>query len=80
MTTQIPPRWDLSNVYPALDSKEYNADFEKLHKLITGMEDLLGAKAAGLTGKEEVSQLSVLAKEVIERYNEILLVAGTLLS
>jgi len=78
MTTQTPPRWDLTNVYPALDSKEYAADFKRLQTLITGMETLLGEKAAKLTGKEVVHDLSALAKEVIERYNEILLVGGTL--
>ena len=78
MTTQTPPRWDLTNVYPALSSKEYAADFEKLNSLLTGMESLVKDKAAVVTGKEEAGTLAALALEIIERYNQILLVGGTI--
>ncbi len=52
MTTQTPPRWDLTNVYPSLDAKQYISDFDKLNTLIDGMESLIKEKAAGATGKE----------------------------
>ncbi len=78
MTTQNSPRWDLTNVYPSLDSKEYSTDFEKLNTLIAGMESLIKEKAAGVTGKEPAGQIAALAKEFIEHYNAILLLGGTL--
>ena len=40
MTTQTPPRWDLTNVYPSLSSKEFAADFEQLNFLITEIDGL----------------------------------------
>ncbi len=78
MTSQYPPRWDLINVYPSLESKEYSTDFEKLNTLIAGMETLIKEKAAGATGKEPAGQLAALAKEFIDQYNAILLLGGTL--
>ena len=31
-----PPRWDLTNVYPSLDSKEYEAAVENLiHRILS---------------------------------------------
>jgi pepF/M3 family oligoendopeptidase len=78
MTTQAVPRWDLSNVYPSLSSKEFEADAIKTTQLITAMEVLLKEKASGMTGKEEVRELTTLALELIERFNELLLTAGTL--
>ncbi len=78
MTTQTPPRWDLTNVYPSLSSKEYSADFEKLNSLLSGMETLIKEKAAITTDSNDVPTLATLALELTERYNAILLVAGTL--
>ena len=78
MTTQAVPRRDLSNVYPSLSSKEFEADAIKTTQLITAMEVLLKEKASGMTGKEEVRELTTLALELIERFNELLLTAGTL--
>ena len=78
MTTQTPPRWDLTNVYPSLDAKQYISDFDKLNTLIDGMESLIKEKAAGATGKEPVGHITTLAKEFIDRYNAILLLGGTL--
>jgi len=78
MTTQLPPRWDLSNVYPALSSKEFEDDATKLNTMIAEMEALLKEKATGTTGSEPIGELSTLAGELIERFNQLLLTAGTL--
>ena len=32
------PRWDLSNVYPDLDSKEFKAAVQELEKQLDGIE------------------------------------------
>lgn len=77
MTTQTPPRWDLTNVYPSLSSKEYSADFEKLNTLLMEMETLIKEKTAKVTGANEAAGL---AQQFIDRYNTVLLVAGTLRS
>ena len=41
MSTQTPPHWDLTNVYPSLSSKEYAEDFETLKMRINALENLL---------------------------------------
>lgn len=78
MTTHTPPRWDLTNVYPSLDSKEYNAAVEKANFRITEMETLIKEKVSGTTGDENASSLATLAHEIVDRFNEILLVSGTI--
>jgi len=78
MTTQAVPRWDLSNVYPSLSSKEFEADAIKTSQLIAAMEALLKEKASSMNGKEEVHALTTLAVDLIEHFNELLLTAGTL--
>ena len=33
-TPEVLPQWDLSSIYPAYDSPEFKADFEKVKKLV----------------------------------------------
>ena len=78
MSINFPPRWDLSNVYPSLSSAEYARDFEKLSQLISEMEKVLTGTAAKATGKEESQFLAALASDLVDRVNELLLLAGTM--
>ncbi len=78
MATQTPPRWDLTNVYPSLSSKEFAADTEKLTRLITEMEAFLREKAVAMSGTEEIHQLTSLALTLVDSFNELLLTTGTL--
>ncbi len=80
MPANKPPRWDLSNVYPSLSSPQYASDFIKLNKLLNEQETLLNEKAAKMDRKSDVKNMAALAKALIENYNQILLVAGTLRS
>ena len=77
MTAQTAPRWNLTNVYPSLSSKEYKADCEKVKSFISDMESLM-EKAAAFSGQEDASTLGALAQEMIACYNAILLVGGTI--
>lgn len=78
MSTNFPPRWDLSNVYPSLSSAEYARDFEKLTHQLSEMEKVLTGTAAKATGKEENQFLAALASDLVDRFNELLLLAGTM--
>ncbi len=78
MPTQTPPRWDLSNVYPSLSSPQYANDFTKLNQQLNEQENLLNEKASLMDEKTDAAQLASLAKTLIDKYNEILLLAGTL--
>ena len=41
MTETTPPRWDLSNVYPGLDSPQFLADIDRRKSMLTDMESLM---------------------------------------
>ena len=51
-------RWNLSPIYPAVDSKEFNEDLAKLKKLL-----------AGLKAKLESGNVQV--RELVDMENEI---------
>ncbi len=80
MTTNNPPHWDLSNVYPSLSSPKYNADFKKLQKLLNDQEAFLAEKVSKVDALSAEAQIAETAAALIDRFNQILVVAGTLRS
>jgi pepF/M3 family oligoendopeptidase len=44
MTTTAAPRWDMTNVYPALDSPEFRNDFDRYDAALTEFEGFLDAE------------------------------------
>ena len=44
MKNTTPPHWDLSNVYPSLESPEFNAGLEKLSTQIDDFEKFFSKK------------------------------------
>jgi len=78
MSDQKPPRWDLTNVYPSLSSKEYVGDLDKLKKLIADQNAFLTGPVSKVTVNSESTVLAKTAGELIERANQILLIAGTM--
>ncbi|MFN2144734.1 MAG: hypothetical protein ACK2T7_05240, partial [Anaerolineales bacterium] len=77
------PSWDLTNVYPGLDSEEFAADNQKFIALVDKLEKYLEANHvhpdAELT-ETDPAKLAQTIKGFIQQANEILLVAGTLQS
>jgi pepF/M3 family oligoendopeptidase len=73
-----PPRWDLSNVYPSLESKEYEADFALMKSQIEGLEAFFKEKVSKTDARTPVKKLAGLAGEAIERFNALQELAGTL--
>jgi len=78
MSEQTPPRWDLSNVYPSLSSKEYAADLKKLTDLIADLDAYLVGPISKATVNSSNEDLARAAAGIIERTNAILLIAGTM--
>lgn len=78
MPTNTPPHWDLTNIYPSLSSLKFKADFKKLQKLITELEEYFqtALPKADETAKSEL--LAETASTLIDRFNTVLLLAGTL--
>jgi pepF/M3 family oligoendopeptidase len=78
MPTNTPPHWDLTNVYPSLSSLKFKADFKKLQKMITELEEYFQTT---LPKADETAKSAVLAETaatLIDRFNAALLLAGTL--
>ena len=78
MNSQTPPRWDLSNVYPALDSAEFSADFEKLKAQLDSLGGFIAEKIPQAKDAPGSAQSAELVQEALERVNAIYMLAGTL--
>lgn len=78
MSEQTPPRWDLTNVYPSLSSKEYAADLKKLTDLIADLDAYLTGPVSTVTVNSSNEDLAKAAAGIIERTNAMLLIAGTM--
>ncbi len=76
MTT--PPRWDLTNVYPSLDSNEFEASVKKVKKQISELEKFFDKNIDKTTAKTPVKKLSGLAGEVVDRFNTVYELYGTI--
>ena len=78
MSEQKPPRWDLTNVYPSLSSKEFAADLTKLVALIDDEEKFLDTLLKTTDATTPAADLAKAAGESISRANQILELAGTM--
>lgn len=78
MKTEVPPRWDLTNVYPSLSSKEYAADLAKLKKLIAEQEKFLTEKVSKLDKDAKSAVLAEAAGHLVDSTNDILHIALTM--
>ncbi len=72
-----PPRWDLTNVYPSLESKEFSAAMAKYKKQIASFEKFFDKELAP-GAKKSVTELAPLVGKAIDQVNEIFTLAGTL--
>jgi oligoendopeptidase F len=73
-----PSRWDLSNVFPSLESTEYEAAFAEMKSRIDGLESFFTAKVAKTDAGTPVKELAPLAREAIDGFNVLQELAGTL--
>lgn len=76
MTSSI-PRWDLTNVYPALDSKQFKNAVKKYKSLLDEMEIFL-TKASKADSKTDSKKLGKLLGEATDRFNTIFELSGTI--
>ncbi|HCB01586.1 MAG TPA: oligoendopeptidase F [Anaerolineae bacterium] len=76
MTTSI-PHWDLTNVYPSLDSKQFKNAMKQYKTMLEDMEVFLN-KASKADSKADAKKLGKLLGEAIDRFNKIYELSGTL--
>lgn len=72
-----PPHWDLSNVYPSLESREFETAIATLKGHIDGMEKLFAEKLTRMNAKTPVKQLAGVVGDTIDRFNALYETAGT---
>ena len=71
------PRWDLSNVYPSLDSRQYKNAVKKYKSTLDELEAFL-KRAGKANAKTEPKRLGRLLGESVDRFNALLELSGTI--
>jgi pepF/M3 family oligoendopeptidase len=72
------PRWDLTNVYPSLESKEFNAAVADYKKQIAALEKFYKNKLSKAGEKSKAKDLAPLVGEAIDRINKIQTLSSTI--
>jgi pepF/M3 family oligoendopeptidase len=79
-----PPHWDVSNVYPGLESPEFLADNRSLSAMLETLERYLGENQVGDNpqgqGVKTPAKLASLLDELVSQMNDLLSLAFTLRS
>jgi len=77
MTTPA-PRWDLTNVYPSLESKEFQSAVKKYKKQLSELETFIDKKVIKTNAKTDPKKLGKLLGEATDRFNETSTLGGTI--
>lgn len=72
------PRWDLSNVYPSLESNEFKAAVEEYKRQVTALEKLFKNKLSKTDAKTKAKDLAPLAGKAIDQINKIEALSATI--
>jgi pepF/M3 family oligoendopeptidase len=72
------PRWDLTNVYPSLESKEFQGAIRKYKKMLGELESFIAQKVSKANSKTDAKKLGRLLGESVDRFNAIVSLSGTL--
>jgi oligoendopeptidase F len=73
-----PPHWDLSNVYPSLESPEFATAFADFQRQLDELETLFKDKLAKTNTKTPAKELAGITGTAIQRFNALYELAGTL--
>jgi pepF/M3 family oligoendopeptidase len=72
------PRWDLSNVYPSLDSKEFKAAVEDYKKQVAALEKFYKNKLSKANARTKASELAPMVGKAIDQINKIQSLSSTI--
>ncbi|MBN1303349.1 MAG: M3 family oligoendopeptidase [Anaerolineales bacterium] len=76
--SSTPLRWDLSNVYPALDSDAFSRDFLNLQDQITEFETFFAEQVNAADAGQPAARLAEIAGQAIDRFNQTMELSVTL--
>jgi pepF/M3 family oligoendopeptidase len=72
------PRWDLSNVYPSLESEEFKAAVEDYKKQVASLEKFFKNKLSKADAKTKSKDLAPLVGKAIDQINRIQTLSSTI--
>jgi pepF/M3 family oligoendopeptidase len=72
------PRWDLSNVYPSLESEEFKAAVEDYKKQVASLEKFFKSKLSKADTKTKAKDLAPLVGKAIDQINKIQMLSSTI--
>ena len=72
------PRWDMSNIYPSLESKEFQAAIEDYKKQVAALEKFFKNKLSKTDVKSKAKELAPLVGQAIDRINKIQTLSATI--
>ena len=72
------PRWDLTNVYPSLESNEFKAAVEEYKKQVSSLEKLFKNKLSKANARTKASDLAPSLGKAIDQINRIQTLAATI--
>ncbi|MGZ9223408.1 MAG: M3 family oligoendopeptidase, partial [Anaerolineales bacterium] len=72
------PRWDLSNVYPSLESREFNAAIDDYKKQVAALQKFFKNKLSKMDAKSKAKELAPLVGKAIDQINKIQTLSTTL--
>src|SRR6185503_14403639 len=72
------PRWDLSNVYPSLGSKEFKAAVDDYKKQVAALEKFFKNKLSKADAKTKAKELAQLVGKAIYQINSIQTLSATI--
>jgi oligoendopeptidase F len=73
-----PPRWDMSNIYPSLESDEFQAAVKAYKRQAASFKNFFDKKVSKAGGKAKAKELAPLVGEAIRRLNKIQELSGTI--
>ena len=77
MSVSTIPHWDLTNVYPSLESKEFENAVEQVKTQVGALEKLFADKVSKTDAGAPLPELAGLVGESLNRFNEMYELSGT---
>ena len=78
MAAPVAPHWDLTNIYPSLESKEFKAAVDVYKKQVVELQDYFDEVLCKATAKTPAKELSVIIGDVVDRMNSIQTLSATI--
>lgn len=72
------PRWDLSNVYPSLESREFQSAIEDYKKQVAALEKFFRNRLSKANAKTKAADLAPLVGRAIDQINSIQSLSATI--